>query len=156
MKRLTSGNPTDREDAPTPEVTEYMGDLLIRDLWHNGTEMFHNVRVMNTNANSHFAKTPEKCLQEVERGKKRMYLGARLQMSKHFSPFIASVDVLMGVEATLTLKRLASRLATKCLQPYSKTCGYVNSRMVITFVRSTHRCIWRSRVSAHRISMHRP
>ena len=29
----------------------------------------------------------------------------------------------------------------KCWQPYSRTCGYVKSRIVITFVRSKHRCI---------------
>ena len=71
------------------------------------------MRVMNNDAKSHMAKAPEKCLQEAERGKKRMYLEACLQQRRHFSPFVASVDGLLGVEATTTLKRLASRLATK-------------------------------------------
>ena len=59
-------------------------------------------------------KDPEKCLQEAERGKKWMYLEACLQQRRHFSHFVASVDGLLGVEATSTLKRLANRLATKC------------------------------------------
>ena len=46
-----------------------------------------------------------------------MYLEACLQQRKHLSPFIASVDGLMGLEVTSTLKRLASRLATKWKQP---------------------------------------
>ena len=46
-------------------------------------------------------------------GKKKMYLEAWLQQNWHFSPFVALVDGLLGVEATATLKRLASRLATK-------------------------------------------
>ena len=90
---------------------------------------------------------------EVE---KRMYLDACLQQRRHFSPFVASVDGFMGVEATATLKRIASSLATKWRQPYSRMCGYVKSRIAITLVRSTHQFIRGSRVPAHRISVQRP
>ena len=72
---------------------------------------------MNTDARSHMYKAPEKCLQEAERGKKWIYLEACLQKRRHFSPFVASADGLLGVEATETLKRLASLLATKWKQP---------------------------------------
>ena len=71
------------------------------------------MRVMNTNAKSYAGKQPEKCLQEAERTKKQIYLEACLQQLRHFSPFVASVDGLLGMEATATLKRLASSLATK-------------------------------------------
>ena len=70
-----------------------------------------------------------------------MYLEACLKQRWHLSPFVASVDGLLGVEATANLKRIASRLATKWKQFCSKTCGYVKSRIVITLVRATHRCI---------------
>ena len=66
------------------------------------------------------------------------------------------MDGLLGVEATATLKRIASRLATKWRQPYSKMCGYIKSRMAITLVRATHRCLRGSRVPAHRISVEQP
>ena len=42
-----------------------------------------------------------------------MYLEDCLQQRRHFSPFVASVDGLLGVEATATLKRIAIRLDTK-------------------------------------------
>ena len=71
-------------------------------------------------------------------------------------PFFASVDGLLGVEETETLKRLAIFLDTKWKQPYSKTCGYVTSRIVITLVCATHRCIHGSLVPEHQISVHRP
>ena len=32
----------------TLEVTEPKGDLLIRDLWQQGTDSVHDMRVMNT------------------------------------------------------------------------------------------------------------
>ena len=87
------------------------------------------MRVVNTDAKTNTVKTMDDCLQEAERGKKWMYLEACLQQRRHFSPFVASLDGLLGVEATATLKRLASCLSTKWLQPYSRTCGYVKSRI---------------------------
>ena len=84
-------------------------------------------------------KTAEKCLQEAERGEKRMYLESCLQQRRQFSPFVTSVGGLLEVEAEETLKMLASCLATKWRQPYSRKWGYVNSRITITLVRATHR-----------------
>ena len=53
-------------------------------------------------------------------------------------------------------ERLASRLATKWKQSYSKTCGYVKSRIAITLVGATHPCIRGSGVPAHRIGVQWP
>ena len=114
------------------------------------------MRVVNTDNLTHRTKDREKCLHEAERGKKKMYLEACLQQRRNFSPFVASVDGLLGVGATATLKRLASRLDTKWKQSYSKTCGYVKSRIAITLMRDTHCCIQGSRVPAHRTSVQRP
>ena len=96
--------PTD-ETTAAPEVTEQKGDLLIRYLWQQGTDSVHDMRVMSTDALSYVCRSPEKCLQEAERGKKRMYLEACLHQSRNSSPFFASVDGLLGVEAAETLKR---------------------------------------------------
>ena len=61
-----------------PEVTEQKGDLLIQDLWHQVTDSVHNMCVVNIDALSYVRRSPEKCLQEAERGKKKMYLEACL------------------------------------------------------------------------------
>ena len=151
-----AGGNNDQSGAPPPEVMEQKGELLIRDLWQNRTDSVHDMRVVNTDAKSHRTKDPERCLQEAERGKKQMYLEACLQQSRRFSPFVASVDGLLKVNATETLKRLSSRLATKWKQPYLNTCGYVKSRIAITLVRATHRCIRVSRVPVHWISLQLP
>ena len=60
----------------------------------------------------------------------------------------------MEVEAAL--KRIASLLEKKWLQPYSRTCGYVNIRISITLVRATHQCIWGCTVTAKHISVQHP
>ena len=72
-----------------------------------------------------------------------------------FSPFVTSIDGLMGVEAAATLKRVAIRLTSKWWHPYSRTCGYVKSRIPITSVPATHRCIRGFRVPEHNISVQR-
>ena len=133
---------------------EQKGDLLIWDLWQQGTDSVYDMRVVNTDTPKYQKKEPEKCLHEAEWGKKKMYLEACLQQRRYFSLFAASAEGLLGVEATANLKTIASRLATKWKQHYSKTCGYVKSRIAITLVRATHRCIRGSRVPAHRISVH--
>ena len=51
-----------------PEVTEQKGDLLIRDLWQQGTDSVRDIRVVNTDALSYVCRSPEKGLQEAERG----------------------------------------------------------------------------------------
>ena len=151
-----AGGTSKHEEVQMPEVTEYKGNLLIRDLWQQETDSVHDMRVVNTDNLTHRTKGPEKCLHKAEQGEKNMHLEACLQQIWHFSPFVALVDRMMGVEATSTLKRLASRLATKWKQYYYKTCGYVKSRIAITLVHATHHCIRGSRVPTHRISFQRP
>ena len=71
------------------------------------------MHVVNIDAKSHSEKTLEKFLQEAERENKKMYLETCLQQRRHLSPFIASVNRLLGVDATDPMKRIASCLATK-------------------------------------------
>ena len=101
---------------------------------------------MNTDTKFYLVETPEKFIQEAVRVKKRMYLEACIQQHRHVSPFLASIDGLLDVEAAATIKRIPRRLITKCQQPYLRTCGYIKSRISITLVRSTHWCIGGSRV----------
>ena len=123
LKRLKSkpagpSGSTNPGDKP-PEATKQKGDLLIRYLWNNGTDGVHDMRLVNTDAKSYWEKSPVRYLEEVERSKKKMYLEDCLKQRQHFSPFVASVDGLLKVEAMANLKRIASRLASKWKQPYS-------------------------------------
>ena len=74
---------TKQGDSP-PEATEQKVDLLIRDLWANGTDSVHDMRVVNTYAKSYWEKSPKRCLEEAERSKKKMYLKACLHQHQHF------------------------------------------------------------------------
>ena len=81
-----------------------------------GQKVFTALFVMNTDAKSYWEKSLEKFLEEEEQSKKKMYLECCLQQRRHFSPFVASFDGLLGVEVTATLKRIASCLASKWRQ----------------------------------------
>ena len=102
--RSTTPNPPS-ETTAAPEFTEQKGDLLIRDLWKQVNDSVHDMHVLNTDTLTYLSKAPEKCLHEAEKEKKKMYLEACLQKHWHFYPFVASVDGLLGVEATATLQR---------------------------------------------------
>ena len=80
MKRTTENLATSKTTPPKKklEATEQKSNLLIHDLWHNGTESVHDMHVVKTDTKYHSSKTPEKCLQEAERAKKKMYLEACL------------------------------------------------------------------------------
>ena len=82
--------------TPPLEATEHKGGLLIRDLWHNGTDSVHLMRVVNTDAKYHLENPLEKFLQEAERAKKRMYLDSCLQQRRYFSPFFACFAWIAG------------------------------------------------------------
>ena len=66
------------------------------------------MRVMSTDKKSHITKTSERCLNDSVREGNKIYLEACLQQRRHFSPFVISVDELLGVEAEATLKIIAS------------------------------------------------
>ena len=132
---------------------EQKWNLQIHDLWKNGTNSVHNMHLLNTDSKSYLTKTPEGCRQDAAKEKKSIYLWGCLQQRWHFSPLFDSIDGLMGVEAKAILNRMASRLATKWHQPYLRTCGYIKSMNTINLMQARHRCIWGSRVIAHRISV---
>ena len=108
-----AGGTIDHAVVHPSEVTEQKGDLLICDLWQQGADSVHDMRVVNTATLMHRTKDTPRCLHKEDRGKKQMYLEVCLQKRRHFPPFVALADGLLMVEETATLKRLDSRLASK-------------------------------------------
>ena len=78
-----------------------------------GTGGIHNMRIVNTYSPSYQSQKPDKLLETAEKEKKRKYLEAWLKQHQHFTPLVASVDGLVGVEEEAAFKHIASRLAAK-------------------------------------------
>ena len=92
------------KEAPSPEKGNGKGYILIRDLWTQGKDSIHDMRVVNTDAISYQSKTPENFLETVNRKNKKKYFHACLNKRRRFNPSVASVDGHPRVEAEATLK----------------------------------------------------
>ena len=73
MKRTKSaparaGGTSNNAAVQPPEATDQKGDLLIRDLWQQGTDSVHDMRAVNTATPRRRTKDPAKFLNEAERG----------------------------------------------------------------------------------------
>jgi hypothetical protein len=89
----------------------------------NGMDAIINLRCVDTDAKSYNSREPKIVLKSAEKVKKNKYLEHCLQQLRAFTPFVISVDGLLGYEAKNLLKRLAFHLAEKWQKPYSVTCG---------------------------------
>ena len=64
----------------------------------------------------------------------KLYVEFCPQKRQNIYPFILSMDVLLSTEAEATLKLLVGCFVDKWWRPYSCTCIYVNSRVLISLV----------------------
>jgi hypothetical protein len=96
---------------------------------------------MDTDATYYALKPSDKVMEAAEKLKKKKYLQACLEQRQHFTPFVVSVDRLLGKEANTVLKVLAARTATTSGKSYSNVVGHLRARMSIVSVRATHVCL---------------
>jgi hypothetical protein len=141
--RIFNGSPATNSDnaSPTLEASGERGDLLVRVFWENGMDAIIDVRCVDTDAKSYYSRNPAKILKSAEMAKKNKYLEHCLQQRRAFTPFVISLDGLLGYEANNLLKRLAVHLSEKWQKPYSVICGFVKSRVSLACVRTTHPCL---------------
>jgi len=128
------------------------GDMLIRGLWSRGTDCILDIRVANTDAKSYRSKAPPQVLASHESSKKKRYLQPCLAQRRHFTPFVVSVDGLLGKEAQRVIQTLAGHLAHKSERPYSQVCAFIRARLSIAIVRATHMCLRGSRIPTTQMS----
>jgi hypothetical protein len=102
---------------------EDRGDVLIRGLWERVTDCILDVSVVDTYAPTYQMKDTSKVLETAEYFKKKKYLHPCLGQRCHFTPFIVSVDGLIGKEVKTILKVLAAIIATNAGNTYSNFMG---------------------------------
>ena len=79
----------------------------------HGSDIIHNICVLNTDAVYYQSQTSKKCLETADHEKKKKHLHVCLNERRHFTPFVASADGLLGIEVEVTLERLSNRLTAK-------------------------------------------
>ena len=80
------------------------GDLHICHLWQHQNYTIIDARVTDIDAKSHLNHSPDRVLEVQEKYKKNKYLLHCLYKQKHFTPFLVSVDGLLGHEPKIILK----------------------------------------------------
>jgi len=118
------------------------GDMLIRGLWSRGTDCILDIRVANADAKSYQSKVPPQVLASHESSKKKWYLQPCLAQHRHFTPFVVSVDGLLGKEAQRVIQALAGHLANRSKYNYSQVCTFVCAHLSIAIVHAMHMCLW--------------
>ena len=145
--------------ASTTAPAEARGDLLVKGLWGRlSQECIIDVRVTNLDAASQATRDAQSVLTGHEKAKKRQYAEACKAQRRVFTPFIMSVDGMVGDDANALLKQLAKLIAEKTTRPVSETTNYVRTRISLAAVRTSHLCLRgaRTRCDAHPFRPHRP
>ena len=123
-----------------------VADLAVRGLWQPQTEALFDVRVIDTDAESHRRRSVDQVIRSAENEKKSKYLAAVEERRGSFTPFVMSVDGYMGQEADRTLRRLAEVLVWKWEKHYSSVVNWVRGYMSMSIIRATNMCLRGSRI----------
>ena len=90
--------------------------------------------------------TPINTLLEKHRNeKKQQYNEAVEDRRGTFTPFVATCDAILDIEAEHYLKRLSSHLAEKWGKSYSVVVGWVRARIQVCILKSVSVCLRGSR-----------
>ena len=107
------------------------------------TEHFFDVRVFYPNARSNFKHSNLKSVFTVQENEKKRAYVDRICEVEHgsFTPLVFSSTGSTGPEATTFYKRLASLLAEKYRENYSKMMQLIRCRLSFVLLRSSILCI---------------
>ena len=118
-------------------------DVRAQGFWrdkHQGA--FFDIRVFNPYAPSNCKSTMESVYRRHEREKRRCYERRILEVEhSSFTPLVFSAVGGMGTAATVMYKRLASLLADKHAQSYSKTMSWISCLLNFSLLRSAIMCV---------------
>ena len=82
------------------------------------------------------------CYFHRARKKKRKYSTAVEGRHATFTPFVVSVDVVLGHDAQHLMKRLGDQIALKWEKSHSVVMGWVRARLAFAILRATNLCAW--------------
>ena len=112
---------------------------------------FFDVRVFNPHAPSCSNSSLASTYRRHEKEKRRAYQQRILEVEHgSFTPLAFSATGGMGPAATVTYRRIASLLAEKRAQPYSRTIGWLRCVLNFSLIRSAIQCIRGARSARHR------
>ena len=138
-------------DAET--VPSLIADLSIRGVWQLQTLALFDVRVIDTDAESHSQRVVTAILSSAEEEKKKKNSKAAALRRASFTPLVVSVDGVRGRGAIFFVKQLTQKLAHKWDKSNSEVViGWMRARLSFAILRATNLCLrgsrtkWRSAI----------
>ena len=104
--QIQTGSSTAISETTEAVDTSDRGAVLYRGLWFNSQDAILDIRVTDTDQSSYVKRDSEKVLQSHDKEKKKKYLRSFQHQQRAFTPFVMSVDGLLGQEAKNVLKQL--------------------------------------------------
>ena len=95
--------------------------------------MLFDIRVVNTDTQSYWNRTPLVVLCSAECDKKKNYSRACLDQRATFTPLCVSVDGMMRHKATMFLKWIADLLSAKWETDYGLVMARIRTRLSLLF-----------------------
>ena len=136
--------PVVQEANEAEGVPSLIANLSIRGVWQPQTVALFDVRVTDTDALSHSQRVVSVILSSAEEAKKKYSEAAALRRAS-FTPFVVSVDGVLGREANFCIKYLAQKLAHKWEKSNSEVLGWMRARLSFAILRATNLCLRGSR-----------
>ena len=123
-----------------------LADIRVRGFWTDCRNAFFDTRVFYPHAQSYQSRSLPSLFRTFENEKKREY-GERITEVEHgsFTPMVFSACGGMGAEASVVVKKLASSLAAKRNEAYSRVVAWIRCSLAFALARSAVRCIRGSR-----------
>ena len=109
---------------------------MIRGLWDRLVEAIIYVKLCNTDADEYKYDPMIELLAQWETIKKDKHGKHYNDQRKHFSPFIISVDNMLGREAVFVLVKFSWVMSAKSEKPLLQLQEWVNSQIAIVVARS--------------------
>ena len=101
-----------------------------------------DVRVIDTDAQSYASRTVDAVLCSAELEKKRKYSAAVEERHASFTPFVVSVDGVLGHDAQHLMKRLCDQIAMKWEKSHSEVmCGFMPEWLLLFYMQQTFACV---------------
>ena len=133
---------SDRDDSSSALIA----DLGVRGVWTPQAEALFDVRVTDMDASSYVNRSVAAVLASAEEEKKHKYLSAAESWRTSFTPFVISVDGVLGHEALMFLQCLSERLSVGWGKSYGHVLMWIHVCLSFAVIRATNLCLRGSRV----------
>ena len=108
---------------------------MILYLWDQQADSIIDVKLDNADVASYIFEPMAELLAWWEKTKKDKYGKHCRNQQKHFSPFVLSVDGILGRKALFVLANLSGLMSAKMDEPISHVQGCINGRISIAVAR---------------------